>query len=581
MAGPFHPFHRAAAAAVAAALDLETEFPVSEPPRPDMGDFAVGCFPAAKALKMPPAKIAALAAEKFEPTDLLASATAAGPFVNFRANRAALVEVGLEYARGERSLIPDMGAGKAVCVDFSSPNIAKQLAYHHIRSTVIGHALVKMYDALGYRAVGINHLGDWGTTHGMLLAGFELWGEPDPLDIESLNALYVKYRAAIKEQAADGKTELEDNARAWFKRLEDGDAVARERWQRFRDVSWAEFDRAYRRMGIAFDDVRGESAYEADIDDAVALFEGQGLTSISDGALIVDLTDEGFKVPLLLRKKDGATIYHTRDVAAAVYRWKTYEFEKSLYVVDRGQNLHFRQLFAALKKAGKEWADRCAHVSFGLVRLGGKKTSTRTGGGDKAILLMDVLDEAADRVRALVRANNSEIADEKLDVIAEQVGVGAVMFATLAPQRDKDVDFDWDEVVKLDGDTGPYVQYQHARACNVLRKGGVDPFAAPGAVDLALLDNDYEWAVAKKLLDMGDAVARASKDNEPHIICRYALDLSGLYAGWYSAGMKQPELRMVIDDPALQAARLALVAATRKALADSLALLGLQAPGEM
>src|SRR5690606_1100465 len=290
--------------------------------------------------------------------ELLASASAAGPLVNFRADRGALYRSLFRGPLAEGgSLIPtEVGAGRTVCIDYSSPNISKHLAYHHIRSTVIGHALVNLNRALGYRVIGINHLGDWGTTHGQLIAAYKKWGAPEPLTVAELNELYVRFNREKKQDPA-----LEEEGRAWFKRLEDGDPEARALWRRFRDVSWAEFESVYQELGIQFEEVKGESEFEADMPGVIEMLEQKGLTAVSEGALVVPLDELGIP-PLLLRKQDGATLYGTRDLAAALYRHRTYGFDRSLYVVDRGQALHFKQLFATLKKAGFDWADRCEHV---------------------------------------------------------------------------------------------------------------------------------------------------------------------------------------------------------------------------
>ncbi len=605
MPTPANPFAAAAARAVARALDMAPEdFSVSAPPRPELGDHAVGLFPAAKAKKGAPPALAARVAEGFRPDGLLASAEAAGPFVNFRVDRAAAFRHLFERAAGAATaarspLVPaEVGAGKTVCVDFSSPNIAKHLAYHHIRSTVIGNALVRAYRALGYRVVGINHLGDWGTPHGMLMAAYERWGAPEPLDVTALNALYVRFRAEAKEDPT-----LEPAGRAWFKRLEDGDPGARALWRRFRDVSWAEFQQIYEEMGVTFDEVRGESEYEAAMPGVVALFEGKGLTRESEGALVVPVGEP----PLLLRKSDGATTYHTRDLATALYRWETYHFDRSLYVVDRGQGLHFKQLFAALSLAGFAWADRCRHVPFGLVRLGGRRTGTRTG---NVVLLREVFTEATERAAKTMRERNPALGEAEVAAAAPAVGVGAVVFANLFAQREKDVDFEWEQVLSTTGDSGPYVQYAHARCASVLRKAGALSAAAtganaaaetaaaetgaagasaagaadpgvPGAVDVALLGHEAEWAVARRLLDFGDAVARSAEADEPHLVAHYLLDLCGDFSRWFTLGNGDPARRMLCEDGPTRAARLALVAAVKHVLACGLYLLGVAAPEAM
>lgn len=566
-------FAAAAAAAVADALDMDASaFPVGAPPKPAMGDFAVGCFPAARVKKAPPPKLAAEVAAGFEPTELLDSASAAGPFVNFKANREALYRYLVER-RTDDNLATAMlgsvpGAGQTVCIDYSSPNISKHLAYHHIRSTVIGHALVNLYRAVGYKVIGVNHLGDWGTTHGMLIAAYKKWGLED-VTVNGLNDLYVRWRAAMKQDPT-----LEDEGRAWFKKLEDGDSEARNLWNRFRDVSLAEFQSVYRTLGITFEEIKGESEYEDRMQPVIDMLEEKGLTEVSKGALVVPLGDD--MPPLLLRKQDGATLYGTRDLAAAMYRWETYGFARSLYVVDRGQGVHFKQLFSTLARAGFDWADRCAHVPFGLVRVGGKKTGTRAG---NVVLLKNVLAEAAERSKAIVAGNNPDWSADQVASVASQVGVGAIVFANLVSDRNKDVDFEWEQVLSSDGDSGPYVQYGHARTCSALDKAGA--IKPDSDADLSLLQGDEEWALARKLIDYGEAVARAADGNDPHLLSRYLLELTATFHRLWTAGTRDGSLRLIVDDADLTRARITLVDTTRAVLAHGLSLLGLQAPPSM
>lgn len=593
MRSPMHdalnPFAQAAISAVAQALELEPSlFAVTAPPKPELGDFAIGCFPAAKALKQAPPKLAARVVEAFSPGAYLSAAKATGPFVNFRANRHSVFDylfrcTPVSAARSTLevpSLLPNIGHGDTVCIDYSSPNISKHLAYHHIRSTVIGHALVNLYRAVGYRVVGINHLGDWGTTHGMLLAAYHQWGADEPLTVNALNDLYVRFRKAMKDDPS-----LDDTARVWFKKLEDGDEHATALWKRFRDVSWVAFDKVYKLFGIEFEEVKGESEYLDDVPMVMQLLEGKGLLEESEGALVIPPPEGDDRTPpMLLRKKDGATLYGTRDIAAAIYRHESYGFVRSLYVVDRGQALHFRQLFDALARAGKDWAENMAHIPFGLVRLGGKKTGTRAG---NVVLLEDVLDEAQSRASVVVADNvekaGVDISDADRIAIARAVGVGAVVFANLVTQREKDIDFEWEQVLSTTGDSGPYVQYAHARCASILRKTELSPNSGPSASgDLgSLLDNDLEWAVARKLLDFGEVVARAARSNEPHLVSRYLLDVCALFSRWYTSGNQDHSLRVLVDDETLTRARLSLVATTKHVLGRGLGLLGLQAPDRM
>jgi arginyl-tRNA synthetase len=574
MATHHTPVHRAAAEVVATHAGIAaTDLKVEAPPRPELGDLAVGCFAIARARKQNPADVARAIAASFipgGPGGLLASATAAGPFVNFRADRSATYRWLIDSALRSRLAPGELGTGKTICIDYGSPNISKHLAYHHIRGTMVGHALAQTFRALGYRVVGINFLGDWGTTHGMLLAAWARWGAIDPVDISGLNALYVRFRAAIKEDPA-----LEQEGRDWFKRLEDGDPQARALWQRFRDVSWAEFQAVYEILGIEYDEVRGESAYEPDMPRILDALAPQGLSQDSQGALVVELPGEDN--PILLRTRDGTTLYATRDVAAAEYRWANYHFTRSLYVVDRGQSLHFRQLFKLLARMGHEWAARCEHIPYGLVRIDNQKSATRLG---NVVLMRDVFTIAEDMARAIVVENNPDMAPELVAEVSRQVGIGAIVFGNLAPQRDKDIDFDIEHAVSLEGDAGPYVQYSHARCASLGRKAGETVTSIEG-VDVSRLSHELEWAIARRLLDFPDTVVRASEACEPHVICHYLLQLAADFSRWYTAGNSDASLRIVCDDPSLRRARLALTAATQVTLRDGLAMLGIVAPNEM
>ena len=600
------PLHTAAAEAVAAFAGVNAaDLKVDATPRPELGDLAVGTFAFAKALGKTPKEAADAIAAAFTPTAMLASATAAGPFVNFKANRPAVFRWLVEAARGGSLLPRTLGAGKTIVIDYSSPNVSKHLAYHHIRSTMIGHSLVQIFRALGYHVVGLNHLGDWGTTHGKLIAAWKKWGPIEPVTVGVLNDLYVRWdaemKAAEKAAAAAGTTDfaMADAGRAQFKLLEDGDAEAHALWQRFKDISLAEYQSVYDLLGVEFDYLKGESEYLADVPAVLAELAEKKLSSESEGALVVQI--EGDKMPLMLRKRDGATTYATRDIPSAEYRWNTWHFDRSLYVVDRGQSLHFKQLFKTLKLMGREWADKCEHIPFGLVQIIKKndagetqieKTGTRAG---NAMLLKNVVAEAESRVKKLLVGRflkgEAELGVEDPDesavpahALAEikassiVVGRGAVVFANLVSQRDKDVVFDWDRVIALSGDSGPYLQYSHARCASILEKAGT---AVSTDIEFDKLTTDAEWAVARRLLDFPFAVVSATPKCEPHIICHYLLELAGEFSRWYTAGNADPSLRVLVEDVPTRNARLALVLAVKAVLAEGLSLLGLGAPDQM
>ncbi len=540
------------------------------PPDPALGDYAFPCFTLSKTLKKAPAAVAADLAGRFRPSSAVRGARAVGPYLNFTVDRARLAEVVLKEvaAQGERYGSSDVGGGRSVVIDYSSPNIAKHLALHHIRSITIGGTLYRLFQALGYRSVGINFLGDWGTNFGQLIVAYKRFGAPEMLErdaVENLNKLYVRFHAEAKNNPS-----LEDEARAWFKRLEDGDAESRALWQRFKDASLAEFMRVYEMLGVRFDEFSGESLYNDKVPATIQRLQERGLTQMSEGALIVDM--EPYKMPpVLLRKKDGATLYETRDICAAEDRFTRYRFGRMIYVVGSEQRLHFRQVFKALELMGYEWAARCVHADFGLIRLKEGRMSTRAG---KVILLEDVLNEAVGRVEAIVRENDTEkaLGEEQIKSIARDVGIGAVVFADLSSRRVKDIVFDWNDILNFKGETGPYLQYTHARICSIQRKYGRP---AETDVDFSALADDVSLAVVKALENLPREIRRAADTCEPSVISTYLLRLAGALNTFYH------EHRVLADDERLARARILLIDGVRQALANGLALLGMKAPARM
>ncbi|MFT3691790.1 MAG: arginine--tRNA ligase [Kofleriaceae bacterium] len=577
------PLHEAAATVVAeiAGAGVRADaVKVDVPRQAEMGDLAVNTFPFAKATGKNPAALAGEVVAAFKPNDLIASAAAAGPYINFKANRPAVFKW-LVGAALQSTLLPrEYGKGQTICIDYSSPNVSKHLAYHHIRSTMLGHSLVQIFRALGYTVVGINHLGDWGTTHGKLIAAWKMYAAGaglslDTVDVTALNDLYTQFNEAAKTD-----TTLEDVGRAAFKKLEDGDAESVALWQRFKEISLAEYQTVYDLLGVKFDLVKGESEFMPDVDRVIGELAQKGLSSESEGALVVVV--EGERNPLMLRKSDDATTYATRDLPAAEFRWNTWHFARSLYVVDRGQSEHFRQLFGTLKAMGHEWANKLQHIPFGLVQIVSatgeiEKTGSRKG---NVVLLKNVVAEAKSRVQTLLAEINPELQGAELERVSEQVGLGAVLFANLSSQRDKDVKFDWDRVIALTGDSGPYAQYSHARCAGILRKAG--GFSKElDLVDFSKLTTELEWAVARKLWEFPQTVVSATPKCEPHVIAHYLLDLAGDLSRWYTAGNSDASLKVLCEDQPTREARVALVAATKVVIAEALHLLGLAAPETM
>ena len=536
------------------------------PPNKDMGDYAFPCFKLAKVFRKAPNLIAQDIAESIVAEGDISKVVPMGGYVNFFVNKSQLAKTVINNVLTQKDDYgkSKIGEGKNIIVEFSSPNIAKPFHIGHIRTTVIGNAIYKLYDSQGYNTIRINHLGDYGTQFGKLIVAFKKWGDKETVEknpIKELLALYVKFHEVAKEQP-----ELEEEARAWFVKLENGDEEAKELWTWFRDESLKEFDKVYKLMDIEFDSFAGESFYTDKMDAVIQELEEKHLLKESRGAKIVDLEEYGMP-PALIQKNDGSTLYMTRDLAAAIYRKKTYDFDKCIYVVASQQNLHFQQWFKVIELMGYDWYDKLEHVNFGMVSLEDGTLSTRNG---RVVFLEDVLNQAIQKTREIIESKNPDI--ENLDQTVKDVGVGAVIFQELSNSRIKDYVFSWDKTLSFDGETGPYVQYTHARCCSVLRKAGEEVTAD---INYDLLSDEDSSEVLKLIGDFNKNILVALRKSEPHIITRFVLDLAQAFNKFYH------DNPILVDDAELRKARLALVEATRQTIKNALALLGMHAPERM
>ncbi len=536
------------------------------PPEANMGDLAFPCFRLSKALRMAPPAIASALAKEID-TPGLARVEVAGGYLNFFFNREPFAKSTLEtvladpegWSRGHS------GDGKTVCMDYSSINIAKRFHIGHLSTTVLGNSLMRIYAHMGWKCVGINHLGDWGTQFGKMIAAYKHWGSPEMIEaggVDALTQLYVRFHAEAEKDPA-----LNDEGREWFKKIEDGDPEAMEIFSRFKEMTLKDAQKVYDVLGVHFDSYAGESFYNDKMQRVVDELSAGGLLKESDGAMIVDL--EEYKMPpCLILKSDGATLYATRDIAAALYRKDTYHFDRCLYIVAYQQNLHFRQWFKALELMGYPWAaTQLKHVAFGMVSYEGQTLSTRDG---HVVYLEEVLRRAQEKALGIIEEKSPGLEDKA--TVARQVGVGAVVYSALQNSRIKDIDFWWDRALNFDGETGPYVQYTFARCCSVLRKAeGLPEAEADWA---ALTDNDAH-SVLCLLSRFPEAVADACDKDEPFLVTRAVTELAKAYNKFYY------DHRVLDENDGIRAARVSLTRAVRDTIRTGLYLIGLEAPERM
>lgn len=533
------------------------------PPDEKMGDLAFPCFPLARVLRKAPPLIAKDMAEKFADDPVLDKCEAAGGYLNFFLDRAEFIKgtvTGVINA-GENWGKSQEGEGKTVLVEYSSPNIAKPFHIGHLFSTAVGNSLARIYKHLGYHVESLNHLGDWGTQFGKLISAYKRWGDAAAIEKDPINELlkiYVRFH-----QEAEKNPELEDEAREYFKKLEDGDEETTKLWSYFRELSLVEFKRVYDMLGVSFDSYNGEAFYSDKMDEVVDILRDKGLLVESQGAQVVDLSDVNMP-PCIILKSDGATIYATRDIAAALYRHRTYDFYKNIYVVGIPQSLHFKQIFEVMKRAGWEWSKGCEHVGFGLVKLPGKNMSTRNG---DVVFLEDVLNESIEKTKAIIEENNHGIED--VDGVAKKIGIGAILYTFLKNSREKDIIFSWESMLDFEGESAPYCQYGYARGRSILRRAeGIDYSDA----DFSLNTSDDAYRLAKQLDSFGAAVELAAQKNEPFYINRYVTELVKDFNKFYNTN---PIMKDDVDMETKKA-RLAMVDASCTVIKAALGLLGIE-----
>ena len=534
---------------------------VETPPEQKLGDLAFPCFILAKTLRKAPPMIAKELREKFSGDSYIERAEAVGGYLNFFYNRAQFTKDIIEevLAKGEDYGKSQTGKNKTVLVEYSSPNIAKPFHIGHLFSTAVGHSLSRIYKHLGYRVESLNHLGDWGTQFGKLICAYKRWGDSEIIAKDPINELlkiYVKFH-----DEAETHPELEDEAREYFKKLETGDEEATALWQSFRDLSLVEFKRVYDMLGVSFDSYAGESFYTDKMPEVVDILKEKNLLEESNGAQVVDLSDIN-EPPCIILKSDGTTIYATRDIAAALYRHRTYDFHKNIYVVGTPQALHFKQIFAVMNKAGWEFANDCVHVNFGLVKFPDKKLSTRHG---DVVFLEDVLNESINKTLEIIKGNSQGI--ENPEEVSQKIGIGAILYTFLKNSREKDIVFSWDSMLDFEGESAPYVQYSYARGKSILRRSDLDISDA----DFSLVTTDEEYALVSQLNGFLDAVKDAAEKNEPFYVNRYVTNLARQFNKFYN---NCPILKDDVDENTKKA-RLALVKASCHVIKSALYLLGI------
>lgn len=563
-------FKYEAASLIAKAADMDINDIVNFmeiPAKPEMGDYAFPCFRLAKTMRKAPNMIAADICSKIEKNKIFSKIEPVAAYINFFTDKSVYAaEVMESIAKmGENYGTSEEGKGKTIVIDYSSPNIAKPFHVGHLRSTVIGSALYKIFEKMGYECVGVNHLGDWGTQFGKLIEAYKLWGSKEEVEekgISELTRIYVKFH-----EEAEKDPSLDDRARAWFVKMQDGDEEAITLWKWFYDISIKEFERVYEKLGVKFDHYTGESFYNDKMAAIVDELKEKKLLTESNGAMIVDLEDAKMP-PCLIIRTDGGTLYATRDITAAIYRKNTYDFDKCIYVTAIDQNLHFAQWFKVIEKMGYDWSKDLVHVPFGLVSLEDGKLSTRKG---KVVLMEDLLDEAVKKTMGIINDKNPDLPDK--EEVAKEVGIGAVIFDDLYNGRIKDIVFSWDRMLNFDGETGPYVQYTHARACSVLKKA--EYVKGTAAIDYSVLTDDASVDVCKMLANYSAKIKEAASRYEPSVIARYLVDLSQAFNKFYHDNV------ILTDDENVRNARLAVVDAVRLVIKSGLEILGIKSPERM
>lgn len=535
------------------------------PKKVEMGDYAFPCFRLAKEYRKAPQMIASELAEKIGGADFLSKIEVQGGYINFFVDKQLFAKKIMEQVSAEDFGASHIGDGQTVCMDYSSPNVAKNFHVGHLRTTIIGNSLYKIFSKLGYKVERINHLGDWGTQFGKLIVAYKRWGNKEAIEkdgVSELMNIYVKFH-----EEAEKDDSLNDEARAWFTRMEQGDEDALAIWEWFKEISLKEYMRIYDLLGVSFDSFNGESFYRDMTSKVVETLESKNLLVESDGAKIVPL-DEYDMAPCLVTKKDGSSIYATRDLAALLYRHETYNFTKCLYVTGLEQQLHFKQVFKVIELLGYDWYQGLHHIPYGLVSLKEGKMSTRKG---QVIFAEDILNEAIQRIREIIAEKNPDL--ENKEEVARMVGVGAIMFNDLYNQRIKDVIFSWDKILNFDGETGPYVQYTHARAASVLRKAGVSEVGMD--IDYSVLTDEASMALLKELSRFPQVVVDAAEKFEPFVLSRYSVAVAQAFNKFYH------DCQINVEDERVKTARLKLVIVTKKVIHDALELLGIGSPEQM